>query len=153
MTLGTYTGTTYWHNQDIYAYISRHVRIHIKTCTHKYQDIHAYISQARIWDVTSGACISELRGHVHVVESVCFSNAEADVVLLACVHGANRSNADLQGVNGSEDTCGVDNLSKQGVGMNGVEGSKTIRKVDGGGFLVTAGRDKSIRVWQVSTSS
>lgn len=67
-----------------------------------------------------------------MVEAIAFSHAAADVTLLAQVNGSEQpnSNAELNGDSGRGSSVG-----------------------DGGLFVVTGGRDKTIRVWSVSTGA
>ena len=84
----------------------------------------------RLWNWESGACTQILDGHEHVVESVAFSNASADATIVACAAAAAKA-AGVPPLPGTADAESADGL--------------------GGGYVVSASRDKTVRVWSVAT--
>lgn len=81
-----------------------------------------------VWDIKTGNCITTLRDHDHVVESVCWSNLKAD-------------NNIINNLLDDEDA----KLARAYVKKEEEKGTKLV----GGMFLLSASRDRTIRLWMV----
>ena len=93
-----------------------------------------------IWNVGSGRQVQALREHEHVVETIAFSNTEADIVLRGAAAGSGVSSIVPAVASAAADAPG------SGVGAAlGTSGSTT------GQFIISGSRDRSIRIFSVLT--
>eukprot|EP00946_MAST-07B_sp_MAST-7B-sp1_P004965 g4965.t1 len=113
---------------------------------------------AKVWAINnagpSSASVHEvsvMRGHDHVIESVAFSNAAADKILVrrarTVIGGSNLGLSE-----GGDTVEGVDDRVNNAGGER-KQAAVQQRKRGGGEFLVTGSRDRSVRVWNVRSGS
>ena len=124
---------------------------------------------AKVWAIDkagpSSASVREvsvMRGHDHVIESVAFSNAAADKVLVRKARAAAGGGggqgvlaAAIRAKDGGGGGGGGDDggLAASGPGGEGKQAGVAKKNRAGGEFLVTGSRDRSVRVWNVKTGS
>jgi len=99
----------------------------------------------RIWNLKSGESLRVGRDHDHVVETLCFSNAKADqfITKMLAEEKTGASSSDLALASASTST------KKDKDGKDKDEKKEEI----GGLFIISGSRDRTIKIWQVSTGA
>jgi len=94
----------------------------------------------RIWNLKTGESLRVGRDHDHVVETLCFSNAKADsyITKMLAEEKTGTSSTDLALV-----------AKKEGKDKDGKEAKEEV----GGLFIISGSRDRTIKIWQVSTGA
>eukprot|EP00457_Paulinella_chromatophora_P006099 gb/GEZN01006117.1/.p1 GENE.gb/GEZN01006117.1/~~gb/GEZN01006117.1/.p1 ORF type:complete len:449 (+),score=50.39 gb/GEZN01006117.1/:240-1586(+) len=103
----------------------------------------------RTWDLKTGRAIHELKEHDHVIETICYSTAQADVIILKhLVDDKTRrehiARAKSRISNGGTSTSELDDDEAGNGQTNGVLGG-------GGEFLLSGSRDRTIKIWDLDT--
>jgi len=96
----------------------------------------------KIWNFKTGECVRTFRDHDHVIETIEFSNshsAEANLKTLT----------DVKATNGTKEEAASDDASK--AENADLESKKDDGSTPTGAYLVSGSRDKTIRIWEVST--
>jgi len=105
----------------------------------------------RHWTVKTGELLRTLRDHEHVVECVAFSNALADgFVNAARIEEAKANGTALPQLNGVPAAAAAASASSASAAASS-SATATPAAAAGGMYLASASRDRSIRIWEVST--
>jgi platelet-activating factor acetylhydrolase IB subunit alpha len=124
----------------------------------------------RLWDTTTGECLQTFTDHEHVVECVAFSNAKTDAAIRKAFNltgaPASRAAALRERLAASRAAAAAASAAAAGTAAPiaaspaAAEGSSAQASVallaagsaDGGGqFLFTGGRDRTVRVWDLTS--
>eukprot|EP00478_Filoreta_tenera_P002196 GABV01002254.1.p1 GENE.GABV01002254.1~~GABV01002254.1.p1 ORF type:complete len:184 (-),score=68.52 GABV01002254.1:56-607(-) len=93
----------------------------------------------RLWDLSTGKIVHELREHTHPVVDLEFSNANADRYLSFFTDEKNEATSEFD----------IDAAVQQAISAAATSGDPN--QPQGGQFLLSASRDKTVCVWHVRT--
>ena len=103
----------------------------------------------KLWNMRTGECIHTLHEHTHVVEHIAFSNHQADGYIARMLAEEKGSSNQHIHANGTSSTSSSSSSSSSSPSSPPVLSATA--NTGGGLYLLSCSRDKSIRVWHVSS--